>query len=105
MLPLSKVDNVITIDKVAPIRQICNALSACVLPDIKCKTGVGVAFIDNPAEPISDGDIDIALNDIDTLAALFTCSDCGKYVEAQHAVSGQNKITCKCGNTELGWKQ
>jgi len=60
---------------------------------------------DNPGETITGGDIDVALADIDALTELFKCKDCGGYVEADRQVSGQNKITCKCGKKELDWKQ
>ena len=60
---------------------------------------------DNPDETITGGDIDVALADIDALKDLFTCKDCGRYVEAERQLSGQNKITCKCGKKELNWKQ
>jgi hypothetical protein len=60
---------------------------------------------DNPSEPISSGDIDVALADVDALIDLFRCQDCGRYVEAKLQVAGQNKITCKCGKKEVEWKQ
>ena len=60
---------------------------------------------DNPAETITGGDLDVALADIDALTDLFTCQDCGRYVEAKRQVAGENKITCKCGKKGLEWKQ
>jgi DNA repair exonuclease SbcCD ATPase subunit len=59
---------------------------------------------DNPGETISSGDIDVALADIDALIDLFRCKTCGRYVEAERQVAGQNRITCKCGEKELEWK-
>jgi hypothetical protein len=60
---------------------------------------------DNPAEKITGGDIDVALADIDTLCNLFSCTNCGRYVQAKHQVSGKNMITCKCGKKEIDWKE
>ncbi len=60
---------------------------------------------DNPADKITGGDIDVAIGDIDTLTNLFLCGNCGKYVEADREIAGQNKITCKCGKKELDWKK
>ncbi len=60
---------------------------------------------DNPAKAITGGDIDVALADIAALTDLFTCKDCGKYVEAKQHVPGQNKIACKCGKKQIDWKQ
>lgn len=58
---------------------------------------------DNP-EPITGGDIDVALADIDKLAQLFSCQKCGRYVEAENQLAGKGKITCRCGTKELDWK-
>jgi hypothetical protein len=55
------------------------------------------------SEAIVGGDIDVALSDIDKLSALFSCSKCGRYVEARNFVTGKNKVTCKCGSKELDW--
>jgi hypothetical protein len=59
---------------------------------------------DSPASVITGGDIDVALGDIDTLVSLFSCKDCGKYVEA-HQAAGKNLIGCKCGKKTLDWKE
>ena len=56
------------------------------------------------AEKITEGDIDIALSDIMQLRGLFSCSECGRHVEAARQVSGKNRIACKCGHKELDWK-
>jgi hypothetical protein len=58
---------------------------------------VTVGSHDNPAEMITGGDIDVALADIDKLVGLFLCEKCERHIEAERQVSGQNKITCKCG--------
>jgi hypothetical protein len=58
----------------------------------------------NPEEKITDGDIDVALADVEAMTKLFSCSHCGGYVDAERKISGQNKITCKCGKTALDWK-
>jgi hypothetical protein len=59
---------------------------------------------DNPGDKISGGDIDVALNDIETLVGLFKCPDCKKFVEADRPVAGQKKISCRCGKMKLDWK-
>jgi hypothetical protein len=56
------------------------------------------------AETITGGDIDVSLSDIETLAKLFSCAKCGRYVEAKNVLAGKHKITCKCGGKELDWK-
>jgi hypothetical protein len=55
-------------------------------------------------EAITGGDIDVSLSDIETLATLFSCARCGRYVEAKNVLPGKQKITCKCGGKELDWK-
>ena len=55
-------------------------------------------------EKIAGGDIDVALSDIKQLHDLFACSECGRYVEADRQLAGENKITCKCGQKELDWR-
>lgn len=51
ILPLNTVKNRgIRTDEITPIYQMCNA--AATFPDIKRKTGVGVAFINDPSESI-----------------------------------------------------
>jgi DNA-directed RNA polymerase subunit RPC12/RpoP len=60
---------------------------------------------DNPQETITEGDIDVALNDINELTALFTCEDCGRCVEASQKVAGKDEISCKCGQKVLDWRQ
>jgi len=64
---------------------------------------VNIGSHDNP-EPISGGDVDVALNDIETLEKLFSCGSCQRYVKAQNILPGKDKIACKCGKTELDWK-
>jgi len=59
---------------------------------------------DNPASKITDGDIDIALGDVDALLNLFRCSDCGRFVEASREIAGENKISCRCGTKRIDWK-
>ncbi len=58
---------------------------------------------DNPELIVGD-DIDVALEDVDQLAALFSCSDCKQYIKADIIVPGKNKISCRCGNSPLEWK-
>jgi hypothetical protein len=57
----------------------------------------------NP-EAITGGDIDVALVDIEKLAQLFCCDECGRYVETRNALAGKHKIACRCGKKELDWK-
>lgn len=66
---------------------------------------VTVGSHDNPAEKITGGDIDVALADVDKLIGLFLCEKCGRYIEGERQVSGQNKISCKCGKKEVDWKK
>jgi hypothetical protein len=64
---------------------------------------VTVGSHDNP-QPIVDDDIDVALEDVDQLAALFSCSNCNQYIQADITVPGENKISCRCGKSPLEWK-
>lgn len=52
---------------------------------------------DRPKE-ISKGDIDVALEDIDKLEALFRCDQCGRLVSRIHFVPAEKKITCLTKN-------
>jgi len=66
---------------------------------------VTIGSHDNPAETITGGDIDVALSDIAALTDHFICHDCGRYVEAKRELPGRDKIACRCGNKQIGWKQ
>ena len=57
---------------------------------------------DRPKE-ISKGDIDIAMEDIDKLEALFRCDHCSRLVSRIHFVRAETKITCRCGKKEVEW--
>jgi recombinational DNA repair ATPase RecF len=59
---------------------------------------------DNPGDKIVGGDIDVALNDIDTLANLFGCPHCHRYVETERPIAGQKKVSCRCGKKDIDWK-
>jgi len=65
---------------------------------------VTIGSHDNPSNNITGGDIDVALNDIDTLVSLFSCPDCNRPVEVKRPVAGQKKISCRCGKKYLDWK-
>jgi len=58
---------------------------------------------DRPKE-ISKGDIDVALEDIDRLEALFRCEECDHLVSRERLIEAEKKITCKCGNHAIDWK-
>ncbi|MBK5924777.1 hypothetical protein CCR90_13565 [Rhodovulum sulfidophilum] len=55
-------------------------------------------------EKIVGGDIDVILEDIDTLIGLFVCSDCNQIVQCKYPVAGAKAISCKCGCFALEWK-
>jgi RecF/RecN/SMC N terminal domain len=59
---------------------------------------------DNPIA-LTEGDIDVALQDIDELEQLFRCGDCSGFVERERFVTGNGKIMCKCGRKEIAWKK
>src|SRR5439155_26312774 len=52
----------------------------------------------------SKGDIDVALQDIYGLEALFRCEKCGRLVSRERFIEAKKKITCKCGEKEVPWK-
>lgn len=58
---------------------------------------------DRPKE-ISKGEMDVALEDIDMLASLFRCEKCGYLVSRDRFVDAQRKITCRCGEKTVHWK-
>ncbi len=58
---------------------------------------------DSPKET-SKGDIDVALEDIEKLEALFRCEQCKHLVSRQHFIKSEKKITCKCGAKGIDWK-
>ncbi len=58
---------------------------------------------DSPKET-SKGDIDVALEDIEKLEALFRCEQCKHLVSRQHFIKSEKKITCKCGAQGIDWK-
>jgi len=57
---------------------------------------------DSPKE-ISKGDIDVALEDIEKLEALFRCDQCGRLVSRKYFVHAEKKITCRCGTKKVEW--
>lgn len=59
---------------------------------------------DRPKE-VSAGDIDVALEDINKLEVEFKCGKCGRLVEANLAIPGEKKISCKCGVKKVDWKE
>jgi hypothetical protein len=84
----------------------CNSLKGhASFPNLEGSNFIAnVGSHDNPRESITEADIDVALADIAALTDLFTCKDCGRYVEARRPVAGKAAITCKCGRKELDWK-
>ncbi len=58
---------------------------------------------DNP-DKIVGKDIDVLLEDIEKLAGVFNCSDCGRCVRADTMVPGAKAISCKCGKHQIPWK-
>jgi len=48
-------------------------------------------------------DIDVLLEDIEKLAALFTCAECDRYISAKIEVPGEKTISYKCGKTRIPW--
>lgn len=49
-------------------------------------------------------DIDVLLEDIEKLAALFTCAECERSISARFEVPGEKAISCKCGKAQIPWK-
>lgn len=58
---------------------------------------------DNP-DKIVGADIDVLLEDIEKLVALFICKDCGRHISADIVVPGAKAISCKCGKSQIPWK-
>nr|WP_321455802.1 hypothetical protein [uncultured Cohaesibacter sp.] len=56
------------------------------------------------ADKIVGEDIDVLLEDIEKLVALFVCEDCGRHIRADVDVPGEKAISCKCGKSRLPWK-
>lgn len=56
------------------------------------------------ADNIVGEDIDVLLEDIEKLASLFTCPECGRYISAKIEVPGEKAVSCKCGKTRIPWK-
>jgi hypothetical protein len=56
------------------------------------------------ADKIVGEDIDVLLEDIEKLVALFVCEYCGRHVRADVKVPGEKTIACKCGKSRLPWK-
>lgn len=59
---------------------------------------------DNP-ERIVGGDIDVVLDDIESLASLFVCESCQRFVQASAHVPGSKAIACRCGKKQIPWKR
>lgn len=55
------------------------------------------------SDQINEGDIDVALEDINSLKELFMCESCNRYVCSRNLVPGEKKISCACGSKKLSW--
>ena len=53
----------------------------------------------------SPGDLEVSLNDIKELDALFRCAHCQRLVSTQFQRPSEKKVYCKCGKTALDWRQ
>ncbi|HEV8620945.1 MAG TPA: hypothetical protein VGQ79_07965, partial [Nitrospiraceae bacterium] len=58
---------------------------------------------DSSIEP-SAGDLEVALNDVDALDALFRCPACKGLISVKHERSAEKKVYCKCGKTPIEWQ-
>ena len=58
---------------------------------------------DNPKE-ISLGEIDVALEDIEKFEKLFRCEECRQFVRREYYTELDKKLSCKCGNKTIPWK-
>jgi DNA-directed RNA polymerase subunit RPC12/RpoP len=58
---------------------------------------------DRPKE-VSKGDIDVALEDVRRFEALFRCAKCGSMVSRANFIQAEKKVSCRCGETKLDWK-
>ena len=56
------------------------------------------------ADKIVGEDIDVLLEDIEKLVALFVCEHCGRHIRAYVEVPGEKAISCKCGKSQIPWK-
>lgn len=56
------------------------------------------------AEKIVGEDIDVLLEDIEKLVALFVCAHCGRHIRSDLEVPGEKAISCKCGKSKIPWK-
>ncbi len=76
-----------------------------IFPKLKGSNLVSNIGSHDNVEQISGGDIDVALQDIDTMVDLFTCEKCKKLVNAKQTVPGKKMISCPCGKLQLEWVQ
>lgn len=74
-----------------------------IFPKLKASNLVSNIGSHDNVEQISGGDIDVALEDIDTLVGMFTCKECKRLVNAKLNVPGKKVISCKCGKLMLDW--
>lgn len=56
------------------------------------------------ADKIVGEDIDVLLEDIEKLVALFVCEHCNRHIRADVDVPGKKAISCKCGKSQIPWK-
>ncbi|MBI1235181.1 AAA family ATPase [Hyphobacterium sp.] len=56
------------------------------------------------ADSIVGEDIDVMLEDIEKLVALFVCEHCDRHIRAAVSVPGEKAISCRCGKTKIPWK-
>lgn len=75
-----------------------------VFSDLAGSTLVANLVSHDNTDKIVGEDIDVLLEDIEKLAALFTCAECGRYISAKIKVPGEKSISCKCGRTRIAWK-
>ncbi|RFB06232.1 hypothetical protein [Parvularcula marina] len=56
------------------------------------------------ADKIVGEDIDVLIEDIEKLIALFVCKHCNRHIRAEIDVPGEKAISCKCGKSKIPWK-
>jgi len=70
----------------------------------------GSAFLANigshdNSEQLSAADIELILQDIDELDALFRCSDCNVVTSTKRFAPTTKTVSCKCGKHAIPWKE
>ncbi|MDV2495721.1 MAG: hypothetical protein RX316_05855 [bacterium] len=72
----------------------------------RLRTSAFVTNIESHDAPplVSEGDIQVVLDDIEAFESLFLCGDCNRYVSVELYDHAEKKAYCKCKKKLLDWK-